>query len=106
MAALVETTDYFIKSVAPNSGIVQVVIRTNNTVDATNTLLLTLNKYGIGPKGFIGLIAFVATTDNSVVAQEACTTTVSAGILTITVPAGTDNDPRFIIIYGQGLNPA
>lgn len=104
-AAIVENTGWFGKNVLPNSSIVQVVIRTNNTVDATNTLVFTLSKYGIGPTGFIGLIAFKATTDNSVYVQEACTTAVSAGVLTITVPAGTTNDPRFIVFYGQSINP-
>lgn len=104
-AAIVENTGFFVKSVLPNNGIVQVVVRTDATVDATNTLVFTLSKYGIGPKGFIGLIAFKATTDNSVYVQEACTTAVASGVLTITVPSGTSNDPRFIIFYGQGVNP-
>lgn len=105
MAALTEGTDYFIKTVAPNNGITQVMIRTKNTADATNTIVQTLTNLGIGPTGFIGLIAFKATTDNSVYVQEACTTAVSSGVLTITIPSGTDNDPRFIILYGQTINP-
>jgi hypothetical protein len=104
-ALLVEGTDYIKKDVSPNPGIVRVVVRCDETVDATNTLLFTLNKYGIGPKGFIGVIAFVETTSKSVYAQELVTTAVSSGVLTLTIPSGTNNDRRFIMIYGHSLNP-
>jgi len=103
-ALLAEGTDYVIKRVTPVGGITQLFIRTVDTVDATNTLALTLNKWGIGPKGFIGVIAFVETTAGSVYAQEAVTTAVSSGVLTLTIPAGTDNDRRLIIVYGHSLN--
>lgn len=105
MAAIVEGTDYIIKRVSPMGGITQAVIRTINTVDATNTIVQTLSKLGIGPTGFIGCIAFVETTEDSVYAQEAVTTAVSSGVLTLTIPAGTDNDRRFIVVYGHSINP-
>jgi len=103
--ARVETTDFVMKRVSPMGGITQAVIRCAETVDATNTVVQTLSKLGIGPAGFIGLIAFVETTSGSVYAQEACTTAVSAGVLTITIPSGTSNDRRFIIVYGHSVNP-
>jgi|WetSurMetagenome_2_1015567.scaffolds.fasta_scaffold172501_4 hypothetical protein len=105
MAALVEGTDYVIKPVSPNSGIVQKIVRCIETVDATNTIAITLKNKGIGPAGFIGLIGFVETTSKSVYAQEIDTTSVSAGVLTVTIPAGTDNDRRFLVLYGEGVNP-
>lgn len=103
--ARVEGTDYIVKRVTPVGGISSFLVRTNATVDATNTIVLTLSKYGIGPKGFIGLIGFVETTDDSVYAQEAFTTAVASGVLTITVPAGTNNDRRHIVVFGHSLNP-
>lgn len=102
---LTEGTDYLIKRVAPMGGITCAVIRCVETVDASNTIALTLSKLGIGKKGFIGVIAFVETTLNSVYAQEAVTTAVSSDTLTLTIPAGTDNDKRFIMVYGHSLNP-
>jgi hypothetical protein len=106
MAALAEGTDYVIKRVSEAGGVTELLIRTLSTADATDTMTVTLPNYGIGKKGFIGLIGFSETTDNSVFAQEADTTAVSAaGVLTITIPAGSDNDRRHIIVYGHSLNP-
>lgn len=104
---LTEGTDYVIKSVLPSSSINKVVIQTINTVDGTDTIAITLNKYGIGPKGFIGALGFRHTTDNSVVVQEQPTTSVSSGVLTLTVgaTAGVVNDPRIYVLYGTSLNP-
>jgi len=106
MAALVLDTDYFVKEVSPNDNIVQVMIVTKNTVDATDTIELTLSKLGIGPAGLIGVYGWKHTTDNSVSVKEFPTTAVSAGVLTITVPSGTDNDPRMYMIIGTSTNPA
>lgn len=105
MTAVTEGTDYFVKQVSPNPGITCAVIRCDETVDATNTVVQTLSKLGIGPTGFIGVIAFVETTANSVYAQEAVTTAVSSGVLTLTIPSGTNNDRRLIMVYGQTINP-
>jgi hypothetical protein len=38
--------------------------------------------------------------------QEQPTTSVSSGTLTITVPAGTDNDARFYLVKGFGSETA
>jgi len=101
-----EGTDYIVKRVGNQGGITQLLVRSLATVDAGDTMTITLPNYGIGKKGFIGIIAFSETTDNSVFAQEADTTAVSAaGVLTITVAAGTNNDRRHIIVYGHSLNP-
>jgi hypothetical protein len=107
MAALVQDTDYFIKEVTPNNNIVSVMICTNNTVDATDTIAYSLEKLGISAKGLIGVYGWKHTTDSSVSALEFPTTAVSSGTLTITVPGGSDNDPRFYMIVGtSGRNPA
>lgn len=44
---------------------------------------------------------FVHTTTDSVVAEEVLVTTALTGTtLTLTVPAGTNSDKRFIVVYG------
>lgn len=102
MAALVQDTDYFVKG----AGIVQAMVCCANTVDAADTIAVTLNTIGISPKGLIGVYGWKHTTDNSVSVKEFPTTSVSSGILTITVEAGTNNDPRFYLIIGtSGVNP-
>lgn len=107
MAALVANTDFFVKELTPNNNIVAAMVSTTNTADATDTIAVTLSTLGISPKGLIGVYGWKHTTDNSVSVREFPTTAVSAGVLTITVPAGTDNDPRFYMIVGtSGVNPA
>jgi|WetSurMetagenome_2_1015567.scaffolds.fasta_scaffold172501_3 hypothetical protein len=107
MAALVQDTDYFVHEVGPNSEIVQFMVCTKNTVDATDTIDVVLTKWGISAAGFIGAYGWKHTTDNSVSAREFATTAVSAGTLTLTVPGGTSNDPRFYLVIGtSGRNPA
>lgn len=106
MAALVQDTDYFVKEITPQGGIVQVMICTKNTVDATDTIAYSLPALGISAKGLIGVYGWKHTTDNSVSVLEFPTTAVSSGTLTITVPGGSDNDPRFYMIIGtSGENP-
>lgn len=105
--ARVEGTDYIVKRVTQANGITQLLVRTLATVDATDTIPITLTNFGIGRKGFIGIMGFVETTDNSIYAQEADTTAVNTttGVLTITIAAGTDDDRRHIIVFGHSLNP-
>lgn len=107
MAALVLDTGYFIHEITPNSQIVQTMFITKNTADATDYITVTLNKLGISPAGLIGVYGWKHTTDNSVSAKEFPTTAVASGVLTMTVPGGTDNDPRMYILIGtSGVNPA
>jgi len=107
MAALALDTDFFVKELSPNNNIVSVLVATNNTVDATDTIAYSLEKLGISAAGLIGVYGWKHTTDNSVSAMEFPTTAVSSGTLTITVPGGSDNDPRFYMIVGtSGRNPA
>lgn len=107
MAELVKDTDYFIYEVGPNCGIVQAMISTKNTVDASDTIAVSLAKLGISAAGLIGVYGWKHTTDNSVSVIEFPTTAVSSGTLTITVPSGTSNDPRFYMVIGTSrTNPA
>lgn len=107
MTAVTQGTDYeVIDAGVGGMAIKQLLVRTINTVDATNTLTVTLTNYGISATGLIGVLGFKHTTDNSGMVQEQPTTAVSSGVLTITVPAGTDNNSRFYIIFGISNKPA
>ena len=108
MTAITKDTDYQIIDcgVGGMGGVKTLLVRCINTVDATNTLAITLADFGIAPTGFIGIVSWVHTTDNSVSALETNTTSVTSGVLTITIGAGTDNDSRFILVYGLSNKPA
>lgn len=100
MAALTEGTDFEIVGNQVGSIYNEIVIKTINTVDAADTLTVDLTKYGIKADGLMGVNGFKHTTDNSVTVVEDPTTAVSSGTLTITVPAGTDDDARFYLVKG------
>ena len=100
MAALVEGTGYEIVGVNRGDCTNEIIIKTINTADAADTLTVDLTKYGIKADGLIGIVGWKHTTDNSVSVQEQATTSVTTGTLTLTVPAGTDNDARFYKIIG------
>lgn len=107
MAALTQGTDYeVIDSGVGGMGIKTILVRCINTVDAADTATVTLTNYGISATGLIGVLGFKHTTDNSVMVQEQPTTAVASGVLTLTVPAGTDNDSRFYLIFGLSNKPA
>jgi hypothetical protein len=74
-----------------------VVLETPNTVDAANTLAVDLSLYG----GSLlwGVLGFKHTTDGSVIVTENPTTAVVGTTATLTVPAGTDDDPRIYVVF-------
>lgn len=98
MAAI---TDIDVTEVTPNAGVKKIIVQTRNTVDAADTIAITLTDYGISATGLLWVLGFKHTTDNSVMVQEQPTTAVASGVLTITVPAGTDNDMRIYEITGR-----
>jgi hypothetical protein len=85
----------------PNAELKRVLFITPNTADAANTLEITLADYGISATGLLAVSSWKHTTDGSVIVTEANTTTVSAGVLTVTIAAGTDNDLRVVEIIGR-----
>lgn len=101
MALLVEGTGYEIVGSNIGTATTEIVIKTINTADAADTLTVDLTAYGISATGLIGVVGFKHTTDNSVMVQEQPTTAVTAGVLTLTIPAGTDNDARFFLVKGM-----
>lgn len=73
---------------------------TDETADATNTI--TVDVYAKwGMTKVLAFEGFVHTTTDSVVAEEVyIANTFTGTTLTLTIPAGTDNDKRFIVVYG------
>ena len=96
-------TDIDVTELAPNAGLKEIFIQTRDTVDATDTIAITLASYGIHPTGLLAVQSWVHTTSNSVITAEANTTAVSAGVLTVTIAAGTDDDVRVIRVVGRAI---
>jgi hypothetical protein len=88
--------------VVPNSGLKTVVICVANTTDAADTLAVTLSTHGISANGLLMVEGWKHTTDGSVIVAEDPTTSVTSGVLTITVPAGTNDDFRIYRLTGRG----
>ena len=74
-----------------------VTIETENTADAADTF--TFDLATVGGSTLLGTNGCKATTDGSVVVSENATTTVSGTTITFTIPAGTDNDARFVKVW-------
>ena len=89
MAAI---TDIDVYESAPNSELKRVFVQTRNTVDAADTIAVDMASYG--GKDLLAISGWKHTTDGSVVVEENPTCAVSGTTVTITVPAGTDNDTR------------
>lgn len=92
MAAI---TDIDVYELVVGAGVKKILVATRNTVDAADTIALTMTNYGGLGTSITGVLGWKFTTDNSVIVQEQPTTSVSGNVLTLTVPTGTDNDPRF-----------
>jgi len=86
---------------APNAGLKSLLFITPNTADAADTLAITLTDYGISATGLLVVESWVHTTDSSVITTELNTCAVSAGVLTVTIAAGTNNDMRVIQVIGR-----
>ena len=74
-------------------------IETAATADDGDTIVVTLADYGM--KTIEGILGFTHSTTDSVVITEAPTTSVSSGVLTITVGGSTDNKKRVFLVYGD-----
>lgn len=68
------------------------------TADDTDTFDITLADYGITTVKTIK--GFTHTTDNNVIIVEAPTTSVTTGVLTVTIGGSTDNKMRAFLIGG------
>ena len=85
----------------PNAGLKYLIFQCPNTTDQTNTIEITLGNYGINATGLLAVESWVHTADGSIITREANTCAVSAGVLTVTIAAGTDNDTRIIQVIGR-----
>jgi hypothetical protein len=77
----------------------KVVITCPATVDDGDTFTVTLADQGITKIAYI--LGLVHTTANSVLVMEQPTTSVTAGVLTVTVGGSTDNLQRTYIIFEE-----
>ena len=97
MGLLVEGTDYEIVGVNRGDIYNEIVIKTINTVDSGDTIVVDMTKYGISATGLMGVRGDEQTTENSVVAQADPTTAVSSGSITLTTTGNTDKQKCYII---------
>lgn len=67
------------------------------TVDDGDTFTFTLAN--AGATMIVGVEGWIATTSGLVVVAEAPTTSVTSGVLTVTVGGSTDNKERFYILH-------
>jgi hypothetical protein len=75
----------------------EVKVFADATVDDGDTFTFTLAN--AGATAIVGVAGFIATTSGSVVEAEAPTTSVTSGVLTVTVGGSTDNKERFYILH-------
>ncbi len=107
MCLLVEGTDYEITGVQRGDVYNEIVVKTINSVDDGDTIVVDMTKYGIHPTGLMGVEGNIHTTANSVVVKEDPTTTVSGDNITLTVAGSTDNKQRYYRVKGFPTpNPA
>ena len=94
MAAVTGT----VRDVTPNLGAKMLMVTAPNTTDNADTIAITLSDFGMST--FLAIIGQTHTTDDSVIITEAPTTSVTTGVLTITVGGSTANKKRTFIIWG------
>ena len=85
----------------PALSLKRVMITLANTADAGDTVAITLSDYGISATGLLAISGWAHTTDGSVVVVAANTSSVSAGVLTLTLVGGTTDDFRVIELIGR-----
>jgi hypothetical protein len=81
----------------PQGNLGMLLVTAPDTTDAADTVAVNLATYGLAV--FVGVQGFSHTTTGSVVVTENPTTSVSGTTVTLTIPAGTNNDARCWIIY-------
>jgi len=86
------------KHVTPGEGVKIIEVHTAATADSADTILITLAKYGI--TSMLGIFGCVQSTVGSVYATEAPTTTITTGVLTITVGGASSDKIRSYLIWG------
>lgn len=90
-----------VREIVPNLGMKMIKIETVATADDGDTIAITLADYGI--ISLEGILGFTHSTTDSIVITEAPTTSVTSGVLTITVGGSTDNKKRVFIVFGDSV---
>lgn len=98
MAAI---TDHVITPMLPEMNYRMIMVTAPATADSGDTLTVNLYDYGIGKLLFI--VGNTHTTANSVVITEAPTTSVTSGVLTVTIGGASNNQIRTYLIFGAPL---
>ena len=94
----VENRDIVAGSIAYPRDLKFAMVELVDTTDATDYVYITLSKYGM--KRLLGIYSWVHTANNSIVTIEEDTCTVDEGVVTVTIPAGTNDDKRVITLIG------
>lgn len=97
---MVDRTDFRVECY-PNCGAKEIVLRTGTTVTgATDTLTLKLSDYGL--KQIYWVLMNRHSTDYSIIVEEEATSTgVSGGTLTITTLTSNNDERRTAIVCGE-----
>ena len=84
------TTSATFVELEPNAGYKEIVVGSPSAVTISGDIIqVTLQDHGISKSGFLTINGYFQDTTASIVTTEAPTTAVSAGVLSITVGAGT-----------------
>lgn len=75
----------------------KIYVTAPSTADDTDTFDTDLADYGCTK--FMGIIGFTHSTEDSVIIEEAPTTTVNGTVVTITVGGSTNDKKRFFVLY-------
>ena len=76
----------------------EILVHCSDIADDTDTLTVTLADYGITTLYFVK--GYTHTAEGSIIVEEAPTTAVAAGVLTITIGGSTDNKARVFVVGG------
>ena len=91
------TSTINVKEQSPRLETKVILIETPATADDGDTLDVTLSDYGA--VGITAIQGFTHSTTDSIIIEEAPTTSVTTGVLTITVGGTTDDKKRSFIVW-------
>ncbi|HCX23115.1 MAG TPA: hypothetical protein DHN29_14440 [Cytophagales bacterium] len=76
----------------------EILVHVSDVADDTDTVAVTLANHGLTTFKYIK--GYTHSTEGSIIIEEAPTTAVSSGVLTITIGGSTDNKARVFIVGG------
>jgi len=76
----------------------EIIAQLTDVADDGDTFTVTLANYGITTLWYVK--GYTHTTEGSLIIEEAPTTSVSSGVLTVTIGGSTDNKARSFLIGG------